>query len=155
MLFRAKEFDLAKGDFTGRAMEFVATSAQDAARKLAYTLNVKYGRTHPSRWGVTRSGRVVARRSGDITWIVESALGARGGPSRPLKSTIESPKVEKQVRAAFRAKFRAAPTDVFYEHGQWWARRWDPGYGRDEERTWAVVDAVPGVRHGLDFEEVG
>lgn len=159
--FRAKEFDLAKGEYTGQTMYFDADSVSEAARKLAYTLNIGYGPSFPSRWGVTKSGRIVARPVGDISWSVEAETtsgGTRGARRKEsaLKSTIDSPKIEKQVRGAFKKKFRRVPTDVFYEHGQWFARLWSPGYGdRDDEKTWSVVDAVPGVLHGLDFEGVG
>lgn len=76
------------------------------------------------------------------------------GLAPPLKTEQDTPDMREQVEAAFgsfreRAAFEeATPTEVFFEHGQWWAR-FETGEG---SRTFSVVDAEPGI-DGFDFEE--
>jgi len=64
----AVEFDLALGERTGRQMVFDAGSMSEAARKLAYTLNLS-----SSGWRVSRSGRTVSKMEGDIGWNLVKA----------------------------------------------------------------------------------
>ena len=58
------------------------------------------------------------------------------------------------VDEAARAKFGDELLEVFYEHGHWNARVFGPEVSPDDDQIWAIVDAVPGVCHGLDFEQV-
>ena len=62
-VYIAVEFDLARGERTGQQMVFDATSLDEAAKKLAYTLNLSR-----AGWRVSPSGRTVGRMSGDIGW---------------------------------------------------------------------------------------
>src|SRR5208282_4078534 len=64
----AVEFDLALGERTGRQMVFDAGSMSEAARKLAYTLNLS-----SSGWRVSRSGRTVSKMEEDIGWNLVKA----------------------------------------------------------------------------------
>ena len=64
----AVEFDLARGELTGRQMEFGADDLSEAARKLVYTLNLS-----SAGWKVSPSGRTVGRMTGDIGWHLVKA----------------------------------------------------------------------------------
>ena len=70
--FIAVEFDLARGERTGKRMEFLAVNIKDAAEKLVYTLNLS-----SSGWRVSPSGRTVQKKTGNIGWhIVEAGSNA-------------------------------------------------------------------------------
>jgi hypothetical protein len=73
-MFVAVEFDLARGKRTGRQMEFDAADLSEAAKKLAYTLNLS-----SAGWRVSPSGRTVGRKTGDIGWhlVKAGSPGAR------------------------------------------------------------------------------
>ena len=66
--FIAIEFDLARGERTGRQMVFGASDLRGAAEKLAYTLNLS-----SSGWRPGPSGRTVGRMTGDIGWHLVKA----------------------------------------------------------------------------------
>ena len=67
-VYIAVEFDLARGERTGKQMVFDATSLDEATKKLAYTLNLSR-----AGWRVSPSGRTVGRMSGDIGWHLVKA----------------------------------------------------------------------------------
>jgi hypothetical protein len=69
-----------------------------------------------------------------------------------VKSTTDTDAVRRLVEEAAEDKFgdgAAERADIFFEHGQWWIV-----LDEDEVHTYSVVDAVPGISHGLDFEEI-
>lgn len=70
--FLATEWDLSRSDETGRTMEFLADSLDEAAESLAYTLNLSRGgwKVASSRGSVYRR---VARKTGDLVWVVWKA----------------------------------------------------------------------------------
>ena len=61
--FEAREFDLARGEWTGRREVYCAPSLAAAGRALAYTRNLS-----TSGWAVSKTGQDVVRKAGDITW---------------------------------------------------------------------------------------
>lgn len=64
-----------------------------------------------------------------------------------LKTEHNTKEMGKRVKAAATEFGRGRPSDVFFEHGQWWVR-WGP-------KTFSVVDAEgPGSIDGFGFEEV-
>lgn len=66
-----------------------------------------------------------------------------------LLSTSNTSKAEKTIRGAAAAKFGRGKADLVFEHGQWFAIV----RGRDDDRYYAVVDALPGIDYrGIDFE---
>jgi len=68
----AVEFDLARGERTGKQMVFDAADMHEAAKKLAYTLNLS-----SSGWRISPSGKSVGRMTGDIGWhLVKSGTPA-------------------------------------------------------------------------------
>jgi hypothetical protein len=58
------------------------------------------------------------------------------------------------VDAAAAAVFGEDLLDTFYEHGSWHVRVEDPSNEETGETVYNVVDVIPGVSHGLDFEKV-
>ena len=76
-MYIAVEFDLARGERTGRIMEFLATSMKDAAEQLVYTLNLKEG-FRGRGWKISPSGRTVQRMTGDIGWHLATVAGLAG-----------------------------------------------------------------------------
>lgn len=73
-----------------------------------------------------------------------------------LRCETNTPEVALLVTEAAEDKFGDGKVfGVFYEHGQWFVHVESPEDSDDEPSTWAVVDAAPGVSHGLDFEMVG
>lgn len=74
--------------------------------------------------------------------------------SNPVKlvSSTDTKAAEKKIRSAAAARFGRGKADLWFEHGQWWARI-DKGY---YDQDYSVVDAYPGVAGtGIDFEELG
>lgn len=78
-----------------------------------------------------------------------------------LRSEQDTPEVQGEVLEAFRQYVNrenlVGLIDVFFEHGQWWARiQFDQEQFPDrDERTFSVVDAEGGPAiNGFDFEEV-
>lgn len=74
-----------------------------------------------------------------------------------LKSTIDTPAIGRAIERVFRSHLRldygrkAQTIDVFYEHGQWWARvLWKDDGHEPDEQTFSVVD----TSNGFGFEEV-
>lgn len=70
--FVAREFDLRRGEFTGREETYCADSPRAAAEALAYTRNLRQ-----AGWTVGFSGRTVVRPSGDRSWHVTSETALR------------------------------------------------------------------------------
>lgn len=74
--------------------------------------------------------------------------------NRILRSTQNSARVHKMVKDLVEEKFGGTHgVLIFYEHGQWWVTAEDL-YEPGELRSYSVVDAAPGLVHGLDLEEV-
>ena len=76
-----------------------------------------------------------------------------------LRSTIDSTEIRVEVEQLVAIKVEElcgdpkepVRTDVFFEHGQWWARIWNlPAYHEGDELTYSVVD----TSRGLELEEV-
>jgi hypothetical protein len=78
--------------------------------------------------------------------------------SARLISETNTSAVERLIRSAFHCSdqntsesFRAV-----FEHGQWWIVTLEPEGTEEDEKTFSVVDAEPGVkRYGIDFEQLG
>jgi len=76
----------------------------------------------------------------------------------PLKTEQNTPEMRERIEAAFLAYLDTATgddnltTEVFFEHGQWWARCENEEREDSNERTFSVVDAEPGI-DGFGFEE--
>lgn len=70
----AVEFDLARGQRTGRRYTFLAPDIREASAYLVYTLNLS---SHG--WKVSPSGKTVGRMGGDIGWhlVRASTFAAR------------------------------------------------------------------------------
>jgi len=69
-----------------------------------------------------------------------------------LKSTIDSPSIDKKIMTAARLMFHQRNgLYTFFEHGHWWLRRETPRY----TYIYDVVDAEGyGTINGFDFELV-
>lgn len=77
-----------------------------------------------------------------------------------LRSSDQSdPDIEEDIRNIVRNRFDDgdgiddSDIDVFYEHGQWWARV-EVRDGDQETRTFSVVDCQRNGEDYLDLEEV-
>ena len=71
----------------------------------------------------------------------------RGKIDKPLPSTVETVKMERRIKAAFKTRFNVRGTAVF-EHGHWWVTL-------GSAMTYSVVDAEGGESvDGFDFERV-
>lgn len=78
-------------------------------------------------------------------------FGYGSKPTKGLRSTLDSPAVEKAVTKLAKKNFKGAETlDIVYEHGQWWVNVFpdpdDPS--GDNTATYSVVD----TSSGLDVE---
>jgi hypothetical protein len=91
----AVEFDLALGERTGQQMVFDASSMADAARKLAYALNL----SSPG-WHASRSGRTVKKVDDDMGWNLvkaESPAAKSLGEEMVERDHLEEPLVAEEA----------------------------------------------------------
>lgn len=134
----AYEFDLLRGERTGKTMEFSANSMKEAGEHLAYTLNLK-----SAGWRVSPSGKTVGKKTGDIGWHIvrEGTFASRmmGGrdPRRYAHHRDPGPKRRRRKKSSKKRVHHSKKTGRFvsFHHSPKTGRFRDPARPKKRRGT--------------------